>query len=396
MNLGRERGQIIASTIRELSLDYLKFCLITRQALDDVSSGTSFERDKFKEKLAWVLEGLGLDMGPRALGLREHSLETAQLFYSIGEMLAGVYDCFLDWGGKQIVVSTSELAVQFSGRDSLPFFIRAGKNPGMSEYYRFWVNLGRGSLSFLKEIKSWENPPWEFVENYLNLLGGRRSLAVIDFGYGGSVDRALMVYLLYLRDSFSFHRALPNLEAVLLFYKSKFAADPETVYARTPVWGVPGFDELRRRIAHYDNSHVARVFGFADRFFPPYEEFLSFLQELGAGVVETGVGRLTGRVNKEPIGEKAYLAHPVQILLGRLAFLQAMRDTACNPAADPKKVMDFLWKMHKQYGGLFATLVDVSLVNLDLFTNEEVQRYYPLWQRLDKTLINSGFPTYSL
>lgn len=319
---------------------------------------------------------------------RESISKAIRFFHDFGIRMTPVYEGYAAWLAETCRINDfgTDMALFFGGRDALPLYLAADRNTLLHGYRPVWFNSGRKQMDFLTFDSWWKRDPDPIILRLEAVLAGRTRAGFLDFGFKSSVDRTLVAYREYLRKAGKM--SVPKLDQQFfgLFFDYgcinplDFHDVERHLYEKTPrrILGIlRSADKISRGwVVGYINNlndYVMNGKRDAPAFLIKNRDSVSILndglaylvniQELGASVGENT--RETFLPREKRVAERALPLKPLQILAGRLAYLQALKDHLGHREEkfDPEVMAalsdSFLhWRENKP---LFVTLADKSV-----------------------------------
>ncbi len=339
---------------------------------------------KYGEKIDAILATFNMQAISSAE--RENVLISAEFFYQFGESVARVYSDFASALAEILELNNikDDTTILFSGRDSLPLFIAAQNNERLKSRPIKWLKLGRRQIYFMLLPQWWTKESNVLVDALGDKLDGASSTVVVDFGFRSTVDRTVLSYLAFLNKKGLLNYPKPNLDLSCLFHLGnyqrkldfedvkRYLSDdtPEDVLEimeeedaanRTKTWGY--LNNLFEVMVDKNSGIELPFLEISDQSMSFKEKFFTFLealQEIGASVTEST--RDSFYTLKQGREEKALPAKPLQISMGRLAFLQAMKNSASSTKSifSPENISGLAdaYQQIIEYPGAFISLFD--------------------------------------
>ncbi len=381
----KSRRELINETVRNITTAYT---VQTSETFGQFVENNNIDIDALEATYGKKVDAIvaTFDMQPLSDADRKNVLIASEFFHRFGEIVARVYADFASALAAVLEANhvSDDTTILFSGRDSLPLFIAAQNNEKLKSHPIKWLKLGRRQIYFLQYHQWWKKEPDVMVKALADKLNGASSTVVVDFGFRSTVDRTVFAYLAYLNKKGLLQYPKPQLELSCLFHLGNDAEKlnfndikryltkdtPEDVLKimeeedevnREKTWGY-----LNNLIAVMKDKNSGIQLPFlevsdesvflTDKFFT----FIETLQEIGASVTEST--RESFYSLRHGRSQKALPAKPLQISMGRLAFLQAMKNSASSTKSifSPENISGLAdaYQQIIEYPGAFASLFD--------------------------------------
>jgi hypothetical protein len=399
------RASLVNEAVTDITHLYTDECRATSRSLCEAVGSDSISRSFLSEKVYKYAKEYNIR------GITDADVETCidmgQVCFHIGETTVPLYRDFSDWTLKNLqAFATPQTQLVYSGRDSLPFYLAAQHHPGLQEYKRIWFRNGRNPLEFLEDKFDLNNGIHPNIAEFQRLVGSKAEIAVVDFGFAGTPDRAFLAYLEYLREIYPENQDIPivDLKMVMLFYGVRPKLANLSKYFGLNILDKDFFRVLDRVDGenrdkfdvYFNNKLHSQTNGWEKlkyatkdsegKFVMPRlsNTFSIILQELGAGVVESTRDTLLRKPSRTV--EQAPVILPLQIILGREAFLNGIKKgftVESNISRSPVDALNYLYDLitDPKHIKLFINLLDINMsldAELESISIEGVQ------ERMDK------------